>query len=177
MSQSIAQKVIVYCVHDDRLLVFRHVDYSWEEVGIQIPAGSITEGESVEAAALRELQEETGFACFAIDGMIGTARYVMRPCRHELRERHFVRARPTASLPERWKSQEDHGGSQPPTRFECFWIPLKSAHVLQAGQSAMLWRLPSSRMPRLWGRCWDRGIRDGGGPDGGDTRRRRVACT
>lgn len=43
--------------------------------------------------------------------------------------------------PERWLSQEDHDGEQEPTRLECRWIPLAAAHVLQAGQSAMLGRL------------------------------------
>ncbi|MFB7470596.1 NUDIX domain-containing protein [Kitasatospora sp. NPDC056184] len=42
--------------------MFRHTDYSCEEVGIQVPAGSIRPGETPEAAALREAREETGFA-------------------------------------------------------------------------------------------------------------------
>jgi hypothetical protein len=37
--------------------------------------------------------------------------------------------------------QEDHDGEQEPTRFECFWIPLSAAHVLQSGQDALLGRL------------------------------------
>ncbi|GAA3710398.1 hypothetical protein GCM10023082_05360 [Streptomyces tremellae] len=43
-----------------------------------------------------------------------------------------------SSTPERWPSQEDHDGEQEPTRFECFWIPLETAHVLQSGQGALL---------------------------------------
>ncbi|MGW4698638.1 hypothetical protein ACWEO1_40455, partial [Kitasatospora cineracea] len=38
------EKVLVYVVRDGRLLVFRHTDYSYEEVGIQVPAGSIRPG-------------------------------------------------------------------------------------------------------------------------------------
>jgi 8-oxo-dGTP pyrophosphatase MutT (NUDIX family) len=141
MTKALVRKVLVYCVRDGQLLVFRHVDYSWEDVGIQVPAGSIKDGETVEAAALRELTEETGQSCFAIDGILGTAWYDMSPYRCELQERYFVLVRPTATLPDRWMSQEDHDGKQPPTRLECFWIPLEPAHVLQAGQSAMIWRL------------------------------------
>lgn len=43
-------KVLCYVVRDGRLLVFRHTNYSYEEVGIQVPAGSIREGETPEAA-------------------------------------------------------------------------------------------------------------------------------
>ena len=60
------QKVVIYCVQEQKLLVFKHVDYSFEEVGIQVPAGSIREEETPEAAALRELQEETGKQCFVM---------------------------------------------------------------------------------------------------------------
>jgi 8-oxo-dGTP pyrophosphatase MutT (NUDIX family) len=141
MGKLLTKKVLVYCVHEGRLLVFRHVDYSWEEVGLQVPAGSIKEGETIEAAALRELQEETGYTCFAIDSVLGTTWYDLSPYRDELQERYFVRAHVTATLPERWESQEDHDGLKEPTRLECFWVPLQRAHVLQAGQSALVWQL------------------------------------
>ena len=36
-----ASKVLCYIVRDGQLLVFRHVDYDLEHVGIQVPAGSI----------------------------------------------------------------------------------------------------------------------------------------
>jgi 8-oxo-dGTP pyrophosphatase MutT (NUDIX family) len=78
--KALVRKVVIYCVRDGRLLVFRHVDYPWEQVGIQVPAGTIKDGESVEAAALRELQEETGFAGFAIDGVLGSTGMTCRPC-------------------------------------------------------------------------------------------------
>ncbi|MFZ1105405.1 MAG: NUDIX domain-containing protein [Hyphomicrobiaceae bacterium] len=141
MSKTLVRKVVIYCVRDGQLLVFRHIDYPWEEVGIQVPAGTIEDGETVEAAALRELQEETGFQGFTIDGILGTTWYDLSPMRSELNERYFVRAHPTGELPERWLSQETHDGLRMPTRYECFWIPLAHAHVLQAGQSAMVWRL------------------------------------
>ena len=141
MGKLLTKKVLVYCVHEGRLLVFRHVDYSWEEVGLQVPAGSIKEGETIEAAALRELQEETGYNCFAIDSVLGTTWYDLSPYRDELQERYFVRAHVTGTLPERWESQEDHDGLKEPTRLECFWVPLQRAHVLQAGQSALVWQL------------------------------------
>ncbi|MEK9156645.1 MAG: NUDIX domain-containing protein [Patescibacteria group bacterium] len=139
-----SEKVVVYCVHDGRLLVFRHVDFSFEEVGIQVPAGSIRENESPKDTALRELQEETGLDAFEIIGDLGIATYDMAPYRNEVQNRHFFLARITDTLPDRWKSVEEHDGKQSPTNLECFWIPLKSAHILQAGQGALLYTLNES---------------------------------
>ncbi len=135
------QKVVIYCIQQQKLLVFRHIDYSFEEVGIQVPAGSIKENESPEAAALRELQEETGEQNFIIKEPLGIAEYDMTPYRYEIQERYFFLAYPTTPLPIRWQSAELHDGKQAPTRLECFWIPLTAAHVLQAGQGAMLGKL------------------------------------
>jgi 8-oxo-dGTP pyrophosphatase MutT (NUDIX family) len=143
VDKPITQKALVYCVDAGKLLVFRHVDRAWEEAGVQVPAGTIRTGEIPEHAAARELCEETGRDTFEIEGSLGTARFDMSPYRSEIQERHFFRARPTARLPERWFSHENHDGERAPIRFECFWIPLAHGHVLQAGQSAMLWKLAS----------------------------------
>ncbi|AFR07336.1 NUDIX domain protein [Nocardiopsis alba ATCC BAA-2165] len=58
--REVRDKALCYVVRDGRLLVFRHVDASPEEVGLQVPAGSVRPGETPEAAALREGREETG---------------------------------------------------------------------------------------------------------------------
>lgn len=144
MAKARKQKVVVYVIKNDKLLAFRHTDFSYEEVGIQVPAGSIKEGETPEAAALRELREETGYETFQIvdPRPLGTDTYDMTPYREEIQERTFFLATPTAELPERWNSQEEHDGEQELTHFECFWIPLTAAHVLQSGQGSMLYRIP-----------------------------------
>ncbi len=135
------QKVVVYVVREGRLLVFRHVDFSYEEVGIQVPAGTLREGEEPESGALRELQEETGYDCFRIVRFLGTATYNKLPYSAQLHERHYFLAEPTAPLPERWHSQEDHDGLKPPTHFECFWIPLERGHILESGMGQLLHQL------------------------------------
>ena len=141
IEKSQTNKVIVYCVNDGNLLVFRHIDFSFEAVGIQVPAGTIQEDEALQDAALRELQEETEQNGFEIVRKLGTAMYDMSPYRNEIQNRHFFLAKPTASLPDRWKSAEEHDGNQPSTHLECFWIPLESGHILQAGQGALLYRI------------------------------------
>lgn len=87
----VRDKVLCYIVREGHLLVFRHTDYSYEEVGIQ--------------------------------------------------RRHVFHLEPAGTTPERWTSLEHHDVEREPTRFECFWIPLEAAHVLQSGQGALLGRL------------------------------------
>lgn len=145
------QKVVVYCIRDGKLLVFRHIDYPYEEVGIQVPAGSIKDNEGVAEAALRELREETGRHEFEIVSSLGTATYDMTPYRSEIQERHFFLAKTTLDLPERWQSQEEHDNTQEPTRLECFWIPLTQAHILQSGQGALLWKLTDMKFNKVKG--------------------------
>jgi 8-oxo-dGTP pyrophosphatase MutT (NUDIX family) len=137
----IKDKVLVYVIRDGKLLVFRHTDYSYEEVGIQVPAGSIKPGETPEAAALREAREETGLKDFKIVRKLGETEYDISPYRYEIQRRHVFLLELTEPTPERWASQEDHDGEQEPTHFECFWMPLEAAHILQSGQGALLGRL------------------------------------
>ena len=134
-------KVLCFVVRDRKLLVFRHTDYSYEEVGIQVPAGSIRAGETPEAAALREACEETGLKEFEIVRKLGEAEYDISPYRFEIQRRHVFHLQLTEPAPERWVSREDHDGEQAPTQLECFWIPLEAAHILQSGQGALLGRL------------------------------------
>ena len=135
------EKVLCYIVRDGRLLVFRHTDYGYEEVGIQVPAGSIRAGETPEAAALREAREETGLTGFTIVSKPGEVEYDLSPYRWEIQRRHVFHLELTGPTPQRWASQEDHDGELEPTRFECFWIPVEAAHVLQSGQGALLGQL------------------------------------
>ncbi|MFJ3856154.1 NUDIX domain-containing protein [Streptomyces sp. NPDC090085] len=138
VTRTIKEKVLCYVVRDGHLLVFRHMDYSYEEVGIQVPAGSVRADETPEQAALREAGEETGLTGFSIVRKLGVSEYDMTPYRYELQRRHVFHMELTGAAPERWASAEDHDGEQEPTRFECFWVPLKAAHVLQSGQGASL---------------------------------------
>ncbi|NQE88490.1 GNAT family N-acetyltransferase [Nocardia terpenica] len=140
----VVDKVVCYIVRDGRLLVFRHLDFGPEEVGIQVPAGTIKPGEAPAEAALREAREETGLRDYRIVRKLGTAEYDLAPYRAEIQLRHFYHLEiASAATPQRWRSQEDHDGVEEPTRLECFWVPLAAAHVLQSGQGALLGRLPN----------------------------------
>ncbi|MEU1877796.1 NUDIX domain-containing protein [Streptosporangium sp. NPDC020072] len=134
----VKDKVLCYVVRDGRLLVFRHIGCSYEEVGIQVPAGSVRPGETPEEAALREAREETGFTGFGIVRKLGEVVYDISPYRFEIQHRHVFQLELAEPTPERWASQELHDGEREPTDFECFWIPLEDAHVLQSGQGALI---------------------------------------
>ncbi|MER7211231.1 NUDIX domain-containing protein [Streptosporangium sp. NPDC000239] len=134
----VKDKVLCYVVRDGRLLVFRHIGCSYEEVGIQIPAGSVRPGEAPEEAALREAREETGFTGFGIVRKLGEVVYDISPYRFEIQHRHVFQLELAEPTPERWAGQELHDSEREPTDFECFWIPLEDAHVLQSGQGALI---------------------------------------
>ena len=69
---------------------------------------------------------------------LGETIYDITPYRYEIQHRHVFHLRVHEPTERRWPSQELHDGQQPPTRLECFWIPLRDAHVLQAGQGALI---------------------------------------
>lgn len=138
MSREI-QKVVCYVVHDGHLLVFTHDDVPITQTGVQVPAGSIEAGESPEAAAIRELFEETGRRGVLVRG-IGTQKYDLRPMRDEIAERHYFHLRmENVDLAERWTAGEmnpSHGETN--ASWTCWWMPIVEAHVLAAGFGGML---------------------------------------
>ncbi|MGD2132554.1 MAG: NUDIX domain-containing protein [Maricaulaceae bacterium] len=138
LRKATVEKALIYCIQDHELLVFSHPDFPAEEVGIQVPGGTVRPGEPAETAAGRELAEETGREDFEIVRLIGSADYDVSPYGPEIHHRRFFQARPKVRWPERWISWERHDGRGEPTRFEFFWLPLARAHVLQAGQGALI---------------------------------------
>jgi 8-oxo-dGTP pyrophosphatase MutT (NUDIX family) len=71
------------------LLVFRH-----PRAGIQLPAGTVEAGEPIEAAVLREVQEETGLTGIVIIAGLGTVPEAMGPDGRMITTRISLRAEP-----------------------------------------------------------------------------------
>ncbi len=131
----VKQKVVAYITHGGRLLVFRHTDFP--EAGIQVPAGTVEAGETLDAAALREAQEETGVACLSLVGKLGETRFDPRPWgRDELHHRTYYHLAYEGTPPDTWQHGEmtPSDGSAGPIRFEFFWVDLPDGVPRLAGR-------------------------------------------
>jgi len=137
------QKVVAYIVRDGRLVVFTHADDTADDdSGLQVPAGTVRDGETPERAVLREAFEETGLTGLRIVRYLGAGEYDMRPYADAVHVRHYFHLEVDADdVPERWSAEERGDGDGEPIRFDLSWIPLARAHIVGAGQAALLGRL------------------------------------
>lgn len=102
----LVRKVVGYVVRNRQLLVFTHDAIPLEVAGVQVPAGTIEQGEAPEAAVVREVLEETGLAA-RVTAALGVERYDVWPSKPETHERHFFQlAPPEDSVLERWTAGE-----------------------------------------------------------------------
>ena len=121
-------KALVYITQGDKLLVFKQPDSP--EAGTQIPGGSVEPGEALEAAALREAQEETGLSGLVVQSYLGSAEYELKVDVGPPHLRHFFHLVYAGTSPRRW----DHVELTPslpvaPSRFELWWEPIESARL------------------------------------------------
>ncbi|NHI83027.1 MAG: NUDIX domain-containing protein [Candidatus Thorarchaeota archaeon] len=126
--KSLREKVFVYVTRGSDLLVFTEREF--ERSGLQIPAGSPKEGESLEQAALRETQEETGLLELSEIEYLGSvdvdqSKYGI----HEIHRRHFYHVKTSEETPERWANEEKDPSivtDSTPDRivFDLSWISL-----------------------------------------------------
>jgi len=134
----IVHKVLAYITHRDRLLVFSH-PYA-PEAGIQVPGGTVREGEQPALAVVREAAEETGLNCLRMHAFLGQFdQYV--PEHDELWRRHLYHLVCEGQPPSRWRHQEAEpaDGSPGPITFEFFWVRLPDeVPALAPGHDRML---------------------------------------
>ena len=127
-------KVFAYISHAGRLLVFSHPDHP--EAGIQVPAGSVKEGERPEAAVLREAFEETGLDSLELIAFLGVQQRDMGDFGlDQIHHRYFYHLRYKGRPPETWRHYETDpsDGSSGPIAFDCFRLLLGAAAGWGAG--------------------------------------------
>ena len=135
----VIKKVYAYITNHDRLLVFRHVDNP--EAGIQVPGGSVEEGEAVMTAVVREVREETGLKEITLVEKLGVSEYdLARIGVDGIHERHYFHFHVDDYPGERWIAFEEtpSDGSPGPIKFEFFWADLQSVPPLLADMDEMI---------------------------------------
>lgn len=91
-------KVMAYITHGECLLVFTHPGAS--EAGVQVPAGTVEEGEDPAEAVLREAREETGLTGLKLVSFLGEReRDMVDVGRDEIHHRHFYHVRYAGDVP------------------------------------------------------------------------------
>lgn len=110
----VLRKVIAYITREKegkrQLLVFTHRDYP--EAGLQVPAGTVEEGEEIEAALRREVAEETGLHDLQVVKEIATYEWT-HPISGNIHERHIYLLSALPTTPDTWQWIETSGGEVP----------------------------------------------------------------
>jgi ADP-ribose pyrophosphatase YjhB (NUDIX family) len=131
-------KVFAYITHRNRLLVFSHTDFP--EAGIQVPAGTLNDGEDPEVGVLREAWEETGLSGLQLLGLLGECDFPA-PDLDQLHRRRFYHLICEGDPPATWQHWESHpsDGTTEPISFDFFWVGLPNGvPPLAPGHDAML---------------------------------------
>ncbi|MBC7811407.1 MAG: NUDIX domain-containing protein [Burkholderiales bacterium] len=131
-------KVLAYIMKGDKLLVFRHADYP--QAGIQVPAGTVEDGESPEAAVMREAHEETGLENLRLVSFLGTdQRDLSNYGRDEIQQRYFFHVTCDDECPDAWSHVElNPNGEYKSVRFDLSWAAIDDVPELAGDQGQML---------------------------------------
>jgi 8-oxo-dGTP pyrophosphatase MutT (NUDIX family) len=110
LSLKTKSKATVYVKHQDKILAFRHSKYP--EVGLQVPSGTIEDGETPVEAAKRELFEESGID-LPLESFeaVSVLEHDMRPFKSEIHTRHFFQVEIEEKPAESWGHLETHSSS------------------------------------------------------------------
>lgn len=136
------EKVVAYITWQRRLLVFRQP--AFPDAGIQVPAGTIEEGERPELAVLREAREETGLSGLSVVTFLGQEDHVFRYAdtgQAAVARRHYFHLRFEGQAPERWEHWETFPSEGRHSRilFELWWVRHpQETPALVAGLAAFL---------------------------------------
>ncbi len=130
-------KVLAYVIRTAsshrELLVFEHRHQP--EAGVQVPAGTVESGEAIEAALLREVEEESGLtpAQLCLVRKLGDYYEAGLDQQH-----HVFELAPTSALPDRWAHTVQGGGEDEGLVFDYYWQALSPAIKLAGEQERWL---------------------------------------
>ncbi len=96
--RGLRERVVCYVTRARRdVLVFEH-DSRYPDAGVQVPAGGVDPGETLEQAAAREAREETGLEHLSAPVYLGSALHDWQP----LQMQHYFWLETTRTVPDAW---------------------------------------------------------------------------
>ncbi|MFN5310225.1 MAG: NUDIX domain-containing protein [Candidatus Kapaibacterium sp.] len=132
-------KSLAYITFDKELLVFRQPDFP--EAGIQVPKGTIEDGDTPEETIIREIEEETGMYYTHKPEYLGEAKTIVQSGNESyIEHRHFFHCPLKTKPAETWEHYEYHAkGKETPILFSFFWVKCAEADgLLIANQGELL---------------------------------------
>jgi 8-oxo-dGTP pyrophosphatase MutT (NUDIX family) len=126
--QIVKQKAYALITRGNQLLVFSEPDFP--EVPIQIPGGTLEDGESPEIGVMREAEEETGLTALKFVAYLGFSdRTSIDNGVEKIQRRHYFHLLCAQDCLDRWLHDEIHPSEGPHEKitFELFWIPISTA--------------------------------------------------
>ena len=130
------RKAFAYITRGSQLLVFKQPDSP--EAGIQVPAGTIEEGESPEGGVMREAWEETGLEGLKLCCFLGEQSRDMSDFdKQEIHHRYFYHLL-CEEAPEKWFHGEYSPSDEPNQerilrhRFDFYWLDVSELPELIA---------------------------------------------
>ena len=135
-----AEKIYAYITREDHFLVFEHTRF--KEAGIQVPGGSVEEGETLDAAILREAIEETGLQELSIHCCLGMREFDLSKVGGiGIQHHHFFHLSYSGDERLRWRHLEKSpsDGSPAPIELELYWVKFpEGVPELIEGQGVLL---------------------------------------
>jgi 8-oxo-dGTP pyrophosphatase MutT (NUDIX family) len=128
-------KVLAYITREQsgrrRLLVFTHRDHP--EAGVQVPAGTVEPGETVEAALFREVREEAGLADLRLARKLAEQEDIAWG-----QIRHVFHLIAPGDAPDSWLHLVNGHGEDSGMAFEYYWADLSTDLYLAGDQGRWL---------------------------------------
>ena len=122
---SVKHKVLALITRAEQtqVLAFTHRDYP--NAGVQIPAGTVSEGEALEAALWREVEEESGLRREQLH-LVGLVSTHIHPDWGEAGiTEHLFHLRAAEALPEAWTHTVHGEGDDTGYVFEYCWLNME----------------------------------------------------
>ncbi|MFP7478600.1 NUDIX hydrolase [Terribacillus saccharophilus] len=133
------EKVLAYILSSRnstyQMLVHEHKDIP--EAGLQIPGGTVDQGEDLAAALHREILEESGLLDLPSGELVASAPF-LHPDKQEHQLRHFYLIQTRQQLPDTWEHQVFGSGADNGLVFRYKWYDITSIPPLAASQDQFL---------------------------------------